>query len=500
MSLTFSTDSGTLTSWGFGAGDIATLAGAGRAVVTWVTTNFKDRGLLEFMKIETEDLIPRKGIIDPIALHNRWDVRITLLQNGERLIIDPHSGPVVENMRTFSWLMTIITSALFATLQMNSTKQAISSFLTAIFEEHVDELDYLHRELSHHIHGWISAAVVRNISSKARTVWRELLDQELILPGNIPGEDVPEIVRFLVWLVGAKEQKEIKRFETASSDEFAFAIIIRSIGLDILETIRECEDEVDAMESRLIVKFAPGAIATGSTVDKEARSVLSHQQKRSGMRIPLQCMEECVSIWPGTASQNNQRRSLFKDGLTASETLSVVTSQSPRTGARPAPAYILSDTTHRKVSRIDDAVYRVVSSCFPISTPALINAVSEILGQNPNLHNGESSGIFRRLEENPDALSKVQVFILGYYYGMLRRFLDHSRLSTPEAYGSWKWFDNGLLGWLGFKESHDASGSWCDSLDVASMRHESPPLFDVYQLIICLLCLSSSGANMILAG
>jgi hypothetical protein len=103
MSLTFSTDSGTLTSWGFGAGDIATLAGAGRAVVTWVTTNFKDRGLLEFMKIETEDLIPRKGIIDPIALHNRWDVRITLLQNGERLVIDSHSGPVVENMRTFSW-------------------------------------------------------------------------------------------------------------------------------------------------------------------------------------------------------------------------------------------------------------------------------------------------------------------------------------------------------------------------------------------------------------
>jgi len=53
---------------------------------------------------------------------------------------------------------------------------------------------------------------------------------------------------------------------------------------------------------------------------------------------------------------------------------------------------------------------------------------------------------------------------------------------------------------LGFRESHNASGSWCDSLDAASMRHESPPLFNVYQLIICLLCLSSSGANMILAG
>jgi hypothetical protein len=447
MSLTFSTDSGTLTSWGFGAGDIATLAGAGRAIVTWVTTNFKDKGLLEFMRVDVEDLIPRKGIIDPIALHKRWDVRITLLRNGERLVIE-RPLPVVENMSIFSWLMTIITSAMDATLQINSIKQAMLSFLTALFEEHLDELDYLQRELPHHIQGWVSAAVVRNIRSKARTVWHELLDRKLTLPGDIPKEDVPEIVRFLIWLVGAKKQKDYKWFETASSDVFAFAIILKSIGLDVLDTIDETKDIVDSMESRLVVKFAPGAIATGSTMDEETRSVLAHQRKRSGMRIPLQCMEECVSIWPGTADQNNQRRSLFTDGLTASESLSVTASRSSSTNGRPTSVYILSDATYRDVRRTDDPAYRIVSKCFPIPTPELIKAVSEILRQNSDLHYRERSGIFRHLEENSEASSKVQILVLGYYYGMLKKFLDDSRLSTPEAYGSWKWFDKGLLSWL----------------------------------------------------
>ena len=90
--------------------------------------------------------------------------------------------------------MMIITGARDATLQMNSIKQAMSSFLTTLFEERVDGLDYLQGELPHHIHGLISAAVVRNIKSKARTVWHELLDGKLTLPSDIPKEDMSEIV------------------------------------------------------------------------------------------------------------------------------------------------------------------------------------------------------------------------------------------------------------------------------------------------------------------
>ncbi|KAF2809779.1 uncharacterized protein BDZ99DRAFT_571536 [Mytilinidion resinicola] len=448
MSLSFAAGSLVLSNWGFGAGDIATIAGAGRAAVTWVTNNFKDRGLLDFMKVDAEDLVPRKGLIDPVALHMRWDVRMTLLQNGQTRVIEGPTGPVVENMNIFSWFMTIITSAMDATLQKSSIKEAMSSFLTALFKEHVDELDFLQRELPHHIQGWISAAVVRSIISRARNVWHQLLNQKLRLAGDILKEDVPEIVRFLVWLAGAKKQKDCKRFETTSSDVFAFAIILKSIGLDMIDTIRETEDEVDSMESRLVVKFTPDAIGTGSTSDEEARSVLSHQRQRFVMRIPLQCMEECVSIWPGTADQNNQRRLLFEEGVAASGTLSVTANQSSSTKRGPCPSFILSDETYSNVGRTDSAVYRIVSDCFPIPTPAVINAINGILKQSPALQDRESEGIFRRLDQNPESLSKVQVFVLGYYYGMLRIFIDDSKLSIQEGYGSWKWFDARLLRWV----------------------------------------------------
>lgn len=149
----------------------------------------KDQTLLQFMRVDPEDLIPRKGLMDTTALHQRWDVRLTLLHNGDRRVIGGNSGPLIESMGIFSWFMTLITSALDATFQKSSMKLAMSSFLTVLFEEHVDGLDYVQRELPHHIQGWMSAAVVRNIVVKSRDVWQSTLEQKLRLPGYIPEGD-----------------------------------------------------------------------------------------------------------------------------------------------------------------------------------------------------------------------------------------------------------------------------------------------------------------------
>ena len=75
MAVTFS--AGDFASWGISLGDVAVLAGAGRAIGTWVMNSVKDQGLLHFMRVEPEDLIPRKGLIEPVALLKRWDVRLT---------------------------------------------------------------------------------------------------------------------------------------------------------------------------------------------------------------------------------------------------------------------------------------------------------------------------------------------------------------------------------------------------------------------------------------
>jgi hypothetical protein len=373
---------------------------------------------------------------------------MTLLQNGNRRIINGGSETVIESMSIFSWFMTIVTCAMDATLQLKSMNRAMSSFLTKLFEEHIDGLDYLQRELPQHIQGWVSAAVVRNITPKARNVWQSLLERKVRLPGWIPEEDVPELVNFLIWLAGARKQTWSRRFETTSSDVFSFAVILQSLGFDMIDIRTLPEDDIDSTESRLVVQYLPDVIATRSANTEDTQKWSSRQQERFGMRIPLECMEECVSVWPGTYQENNLRRELFKDGLAASSSISVVAYRFESRGKDIRPGYMLSDNTHRFIGRTDSAVYRIVSELFPIPNPALISTISAILVQGPNLRDGKGTGIFRRLSETPESLSKVQVFVLGYYYGMLKEVLDHSKLSLPEVYGSWKWFDAHLLGWI----------------------------------------------------
>ncbi|KAJ5657967.1 uncharacterized protein N7484_001616 [Penicillium longicatenatum] len=437
MAVTFS--AGDFASWGISLGDVAVLAGAGRAIGTWVMNSVKDQGLLHFMGVDPEDLIPRKGLIDPVALHKRWDVRLTLLHNGKKRVIGGHTGTVVENMGIFSWLMTIISSAMDATLGVSSMKQALSQFLTVLFEEHLDGLEFLQRELPQHIQGWVSAALVRNIIAKARTVWQSLLLSGVRLPGSIPDKDIPEIVRFLVWVAGAKGSRGSKLFKTTSSDVFAFAVILQEIGLDMLETVHNPKEDLDVLESRLVVQFDSGLVMHN---DEESKMSLDCQKQRSGMRIPLECMEECVSVWPGAADENNKRRMLFLDGLAASESISI-SAMSSITGTGKHVFVLLEES--ESVGRAENGTYHVVSLCFPIANPALIDSVSEICKEDPGLLGRDSKGFFRRLQSKPDILSKLQVYVLGYYYGMLRKVLDISKLSVEEAYGSWKWFDAHLL-------------------------------------------------------
>jgi hypothetical protein len=445
MALSFATGHLTLSTWGFGAGDIAVLAGAGRAVGTWVMNQIKDQALLQFMRVDPEDLIPRKGLIDTTALHQRWDVRLTLLHNGDRRVIGGNSGPLIESMGIFSWFMTLITSALDATFQKNSMKLAMSSLLTVLFEEHVDGLDYIQRELPHHIQGWMSAAVVRNIVAKSRDVWQSTLEQKLRLPGYIPEGDINEVVRFLVWLAGAKGQTSSKRFDTTSSDVFAFAIILQSLGMDLMEIPRG-NDITDFAESKLVVKYTPGAMTTTTATEEEVEKLLFRNKQRSGMRIPLEYPEECVSLWPGGAGANNQRRQLFKDGVAACRTLEIgIDSGKEADEYISMLVYTLYDPTMSSVGRTEPVVFRLVTDYFPIATPYILENMSTIVSQNPGWGRQHEWDIVDYLRTSPAALSKVQVFVLGYYYAMLQKVIDISRLSVPEAYGSWKWFDINLL-------------------------------------------------------
>src|SRR6266487_2689328 len=103
MALSFATNSVHLANWGFSLGDIAVLAGAGRHVITWLTAEFRDRSLLDYLKVAPSGLEFRRGLIDPVVLNKRWSRKVSLLHNGRRIEAEPGGVKAdLENVGRFT--------------------------------------------------------------------------------------------------------------------------------------------------------------------------------------------------------------------------------------------------------------------------------------------------------------------------------------------------------------------------------------------------------------
>ena len=115
MALSFSLGTGALLSWGFSAGDIAVMAGAGRAAGTWLVAQLKDRALIDFLSVDVDEIVTRRGLVDVNTLHQRWDRKLTLLQNGRPVsIVHPGARLVVR--------ATYLPMALLISLSLLSVK------------------------------------------------------------------------------------------------------------------------------------------------------------------------------------------------------------------------------------------------------------------------------------------------------------------------------------------------------------------------------------------
>ena len=433
MAVSFAANSIALANWGFSAGDIAAIAGAGRNIGTWVMAQIRDQNLLDFIKVDPDHLIPRKGIIDPTALHKRWDVALILLQNGGKRVVTNRGTPLVESMPKFSWFMTLVLSCLDASLQLADLRKVTTKFLMSLFAEHVDGVEYILRELPHHVQGWISAACVRNITAKARHEWFALAERRVRRHGYIPDDDCQEVGRLLIWLAGAGDQLHEKRFETASSDVYALATVLQAVGFDLLSTSNEPEGN----ESRLLVVYNPDLPVIGRPILLAG----DLEKGRYGMRIPLDFVEECVSLWPGTLEENNFRRSLFKRGMDSAKhiqgTWFLKVEHSP---------YGLRDATSSRVGRVlDNTAYDIARRLFPLVNPDIVKEITRILKEHPKWAGEEAARDWNYLEKDHACLEQVQIFTLGYYYSLMASLLDTSQLSVREAYGQWKWNDVHLL-------------------------------------------------------
>lgn len=477
MALSFAAGSVTLASWGFSASDIAVLAGAGRSGFNWLMAQTRDLSLLEFMKVDPDDLISRKGLIDLSALHDRWDAKLILLKNGQKHVIEPSGGKAVENMNKFTWLMALVVSSLDACLSLANVRKVMIAFLMALFQEQTDGLEYIFREVPHHIQSWMSVACVRNITLRARQEWMRLAALGEHPAGQIPTGDAEEITRFLVWIAGAGKHSAEKRFETFSADVFCLAKVLRSIGLDLIET---CVGPAQHDESRLSVIFNPASFKT----PQQELFALRH---RSGMRVPLDCMQECVSLWPGIATKNNQRRMLFENGMHAARDIVIsvgISNPNRKTEVDPTfniVYYVFHHKSFQPNLRLDGDIYRFVILFFPLVTPPIAKGVEEILALRPAWKSPNIKDLWHYLSTDKECLADIQTFAMGFYYGTLQSLLDTSQLSAPEVFGSWGWYDYDLMEEIRdiIKESQFSTEDkpWATTEQTKALPHDDPLAF-----------------------
>ena len=441
MAVSFQPNSWQLANWGFLAGDIAALAGAGRGVITWLSASGRDRALLDFMKTSFSDVGMRRCLIERGRLNERWSTQIILFQNGRRCIFTPAGKSIeIENVDDFTWIMTTIVACLDVMVVNSVLHNIVLQLLIRVFEDNSLGVEYLEHEIPNHIQGWRSTACVRGMISNAQSIWRTLEEQGRHLPGFAPPSEGEEIIRMLHWLLTGKSA----RYSTSSSDAFSLAVLLADLGFDLLRTGNP--DDIFS-EANVAVIFDTSSVpATGNNA--------SISQRRYGMRIPLQSPEECISLWPGpsASAKNNYRRQIFVNGMEIGADLRFDTEYD---GDGLEWKYNVYSKSSGRLGRSDPDAYRLVHKYLLLETKQSLNGILELI-QSWSLDSKEQGRVVRCLElgkvseYDMEYQADLQVFLLGYYYGGLMPLMNFTQLSTQEALGSWTWYDlvflNGIAG------------------------------------------------------
>ncbi|KAL9080513.1 MAG: hypothetical protein Q9157_000747 [Trypethelium eluteriae] len=441
MALTFAAGSSKLISWGFSVGDVATIAGAGRKAGNWLMAQMQDRNLLDFLKLDIDSVFVRRGLVDVIKLHQRWDSKITLLRNGTPIDVSNPAGghlPVIENMDRFTWLMTLIIAALDAAVEPRQVRRLVTDFLCKMFEDTPDGIEYLLREIPHHIQGWRSSACVRGLLKKADNVWTELGIQGQHWPGWIPELDYREIIRLLLWLSTTTELQ----LSTSSSDAFGFALVLHELGLDQIRCLRKADLNLQTDNVQSTVDIVLDLSSMSDT------AMRSQKRAREGMRVPLAHMEECMSLFPGSRDISGRLRTLFEDGMEAASNGEVELLATDIGSAGWDFEYAISDKSDdSKKYRNETLLVRIFRAYLPAHSTRMSRCVQELLTTwapeeikelEKNTTDSERISIDRVREE-------LQALLLGYYYALLRPLVDCSSLDQQEVYGSWGFHSHRFL-------------------------------------------------------
>jgi hypothetical protein len=309
MALTFVKNSWQLANWGFSVTDVIGLIGAGQGIITWLSVNARDSNLLSFLDVDEIALGLRPSLLDTIALNKRWGKELLLLRNGVPIVCKKEGeDSEIENIRRFTWMMTLITACLDVAMTSQSRDKAICDFVARLFADKVQPgiEEYLQKEIPSHILGWQSTAIVHRILPRARDIWDKLEKQDDHQAGFIPDQECEEIARMLIWIVTKGEDT----FRTNSSDLYSVAYVLAEIGFDFL---RLAVEKVNYDGVGVITLIKTEYVLWNNHVIRPARDL------RRGMRVPLSNMEDAVALWPDNPERNNRRRMIFTNGMSSAK-------------------------------------------------------------------------------------------------------------------------------------------------------------------------------------
>ncbi|KAF4625483.1 hypothetical protein G7Y89_g12688 [Cudoniella acicularis] len=428
---------GALKQWNFTDQDIATLGGAGRNTVTWITARFKDQSLLEYHKIRAEDLLLRKGIIETAELQGRWGQNIKLLKNGKQ---EMYQTTVRDDLDAFTWLMSLIYATLNAALSDLHCRDIMMEFVVKLFDG--DSEDYLRGELPSHIEGWNSIASVRMIAEAARNEWYRLGSSGEHPPGYIPKTDNKSILDFLNWLTSERTPQHC----TASSDVYCLAKVLWTLGVTTLTVVNvERSTSLAFDENELVVIFDQNFVpSTGATT--------SPASLRRGVRVPLNNMREVVSPWPLPSDESTLLLSEMLEDFSAGEqagkdlqfTLHCETEipYTPTTTNQTKADIYYEISSRGSMEKLvhRDLLANLAKDHFLLVTSALRKALHERFQTwVPLVQN------FEAILNDEVKFARFQCFVLGYYYGALGQIIVDDQLTTKEAFGSWGWWDKEIF-------------------------------------------------------
>ena len=436
MALTFAANTWQLTSWGFSFTDVTSLVGAGRGIITWLSADGRDSNLLSFLNIDETVLGLRPGLLDPSTLNKRWGKELQLLRNGAPMECKAEGeDSEIENVRRFTWMMTLITACLDVAMTIRSVNMTICDFIARLFADKMQPgiEEYLEKEIPLHIEGWRSTATVRKMFPRARDIWNKLEKEDLHQPGFIPEQECEELVRMLIWIVTKGEDT----FRTNSSDLYSVAFILAELGFDLLRLAVEEIDYEDVGVITLIkTEYAPW----------DDHVIRPAQDLRRGMRVPLLRMEDAVAIWPNSPERNNRRRMIFESGMTSAKGVSFHACLSSSASCSARLAVRVTSTTREPLRRVPTTEFALMNRYFLLPTHRLHSALSELI-KKWNISD-EVLKDFSELEEEihpgnqeGDIGEEFQIFLMGYYYKALCAVVDTSRLVYKEVFGSWGWGD-----------------------------------------------------------